>query len=147
MGQQYDSAWHFTIADLYSFKLGLHKELINSICSGAVKEYALELELRSLAKKWTEKDFKLAKHFARTRTPPESELNSVLSRNSSRKVCGFFWHSLLRRHLIRLKACLYVEFFLATKFCPPIWRRSLRRRLYVWQKYSTGCSLFMNTID
>ena len=86
MGQQYDSTCQFTIADLYSFKLGLHKELINSICSGAVKEYALELELRALAKKWTEKDFKLAKHFVSSRTPAESEKTSSLGRNSSRKV-------------------------------------------------------------
>ena len=89
MGQQYDPAWQFTIADLYSFKLGLYKELINSICSGAVKEYALELELRGLAKKWTEKDFKLAKHFARTRTPSDSRSNSSVGRNSSKKVCAF----------------------------------------------------------
>ncbi|XP_028405416.1 dynein heavy chain domain-containing protein 1-like isoform X2 [Dendronephthya gigantea] len=85
MGQQYDPTWQFTIADLYSFKLGLHKELINSICNGAVKEYALELNLRSVAKKWTEKDFKLAKHFCRTRSPVRSETTSSTGRNSSRK--------------------------------------------------------------
>ena len=91
MGQQYDPTWQFTIADLYSFKLGLHKELINSICSGAVKEYALESNLRSLAKKWTEKDFKLTKHFSRIRTPLESETASSSGRNSSRKVCEVFF--------------------------------------------------------
>lgn len=90
MGQQYEASWQFTIADLCSFKLGLHKELINTICSGAVKEYMLEMELRSLAKKWTEKDFKLAKHFARKRTP-SSVPNSSLGRNSSQKVCRFYF--------------------------------------------------------
>jgi hypothetical protein len=97
MGQQYDPEWKFTIADLYSFKLSLHKELISSICSSAVKENALELQLRSLAKKWTEKDFKLAKHFARTRTPSESKPNSSLGRNSSRKVRGVLFNNNLRR--------------------------------------------------
>ena len=115
MGQQYDPEWKFTIADLYSFKLGLHKELINSICSGAVKEYSLELELRSLAKKWTEKDFKLIKHFARTRTP-ESKANSG---NSSKKVCGVLFHKstdtilflLLMQHCVRLEKNVYICLF------------------------------------
>ena len=100
MGQLYDAEWKFTIADLYSFKLGLHKELINSICSSAVKEYALELQLRSLAKKWTEKDFKLAKHFARAHTPAESKPNSATGRKSSRKVSCFCLITILARYIV-----------------------------------------------
>ena len=89
MGQQYDANWQFTIADLFSFKLGLYKDLINSVCSGALHEYTLELQLRSLAKVWTDKDFKLAKHFARTKSSLDSETDSLSEKGPSRQVCCF----------------------------------------------------------
>ena len=62
MGQDYDPAWEFTVANLLSFNLGRYKDLIATICAGAAAEYALELQLHHLARAWQEKDFKLAKH-------------------------------------------------------------------------------------
>ena len=86
MGQQCDANLQFTIADLYSLKLGLHRDLIDSVCCGAQQEYSLELRLRSLAKTWTDKDFKLAKYFARTRSPVDVETESSAEKSPTKQV-------------------------------------------------------------
>ena len=62
LGQDYDPAWEFTVADLLSFNLGRYKDLIASVCAGAAAEYALEVQLTNLTRAWQERDFKLAKH-------------------------------------------------------------------------------------
>ncbi|XP_070566099.1 dynein heavy chain domain-containing protein 1-like isoform X2 [Ptychodera flava] len=62
MGQLYQSGMQYTVADLLAFNLSEHSLLINTICSGAVAEFALEQSLNKLKKMWEEKELQLAKH-------------------------------------------------------------------------------------
>ncbi|XP_077979356.1 dynein heavy chain domain-containing protein 1-like [Glandiceps talaboti] len=62
LGQLYQPGFSYTVADLLSFNLSEHSLLINTVCSGALAEFALEQSLSKLKKMWEEKEFQLAKH-------------------------------------------------------------------------------------
>lgn len=62
MGEQYDPSYKFTVEELMAYQLGSHREVIDSIYSAAIAEFAIEMKLEKVKKLWEEKDFKLAKH-------------------------------------------------------------------------------------
>lgn len=70
MNESYDPKREFTVADLLTYDLDEHAQLIHSIYLGAVAEYDLELKIGHLKKFWEEREFKLAKHI------PDSLLQS-----------------------------------------------------------------------
>ena len=70
MNESYDPKREFTVADLLTYDLEEHAQLIHSIYLGAVAEYDLELKIGYLKKFWEEREFKLAKHI------PDSLLQS-----------------------------------------------------------------------
>ena len=70
MNETYDPKREFTVADLLTYDLEEHAQLIHSIYLGAVAEYDLELKIGHLKKFWEEREFKLAKHI------PDSLLQS-----------------------------------------------------------------------
>ena len=62
MNESYDPKRQFTVADLLTYDLEDHAQLIGEIYLGAVAEYDLELKIGHLQKFWLEREFKLAKH-------------------------------------------------------------------------------------
>ena len=84
MNESYDPKREFTVADLLTYDLEEHAQLIHSIYLGAVAEYDLELKIGYLKKFWEEREFKLAKHI------PDSLLQS-----KGKIVLWFFVHLIL----------------------------------------------------
>ena len=62
MGEQYDPDYKFTVEELISFRLGSHRQTIDTIYAAAVAEFVIEQKLVKIKKLWEEKEFKLAKH-------------------------------------------------------------------------------------
>ncbi|KAL3832089.1 hypothetical protein ACJMK2_023767 [Sinanodonta woodiana] len=62
MNEAYDPKKQFTVADLLTYDLEEHAQLIHSIYLGAVAEYDLELKIGQIKRFWEEREFKLAKH-------------------------------------------------------------------------------------
>lgn len=62
MNESYDPKKQFTVADLLTYDLEEHAQLVHQIYLGAVAEYDLELKIGHMKKFWLEREFKLAKH-------------------------------------------------------------------------------------
>ncbi|XP_060599368.1 dynein heavy chain domain-containing protein 1-like [Ruditapes philippinarum] len=77
MNESYDPKKQFTVADLLTYDLEEHAQLVHQIYLGAVAEYDLELKIGHMKKFWLEREFKLAKHI------PDSLLASKESDSES----------------------------------------------------------------
>ena len=62
MNESYDPKRQFTVADLLTYDLEEHAQLVHQIYLGAVAEYDLELKIGHMKKFWLEREYKLAKH-------------------------------------------------------------------------------------
>ena len=71
MGEQYDADYEFTIAELLSYNLMAHSDLITSVYAAAIAEYTIERRLMAVKHLWADQKFKLAKYI------PQSVLDSA----------------------------------------------------------------------
>ena len=62
MNEPYNAEHQFTVAELMSYNLSDHSDLVHATYMSAIAEYDLEQRLLKITKFWQDRQFKLAKH-------------------------------------------------------------------------------------
>lgn len=62
IGDVYDPKRELLLNELLDYQLDEQEQFIDQVCQNALAEYDLELQITQLAKFWSEREFKLAKH-------------------------------------------------------------------------------------